>query len=143
MTIPLPQKGQPIDQNYIYQIADTINHINDQMATQMSTVDTDTNSTTNQITSTLIFSARQVPISSVNSSTSKTVTTTTTDLRAVFKYPPIVTITPYATDGALDKDMTIVIQNVTTTSVTFMARFSSNSGRKNIVANILAIGIPN
>lgn len=143
MTIPLPQKGQPIDQNYIYQIADTINHINDQMATQMSTVDTDTNSTTNQITSTLIFSARQVPISSVDSSTSKTVTTTTTDLRAVFKFPPIVTITPYATDGALDKDITIVIQNVTTTSVTFMARFSSTSGRKNIVANILAIGIPN
>jgi hypothetical protein len=144
--VPLPERGQPIDLAYIYQLASGINDL----ATQLSP-------TTNRFTTIDTTSAGRQSVRTsdarivggyvtVNNSSS-----TTPDGEGQFNYNfsdfayvPIVTATPILTEDAntqAGKDINVVITRVTTNRVEGVVRFNT-IGVTNVGINLIAVGIP-
>jgi len=144
--IPLPERGQPLDLAYIYELAKTINDLSDQLSpavARYTTIDTvaagkqsvrtsDTRivGTYTEAENNTAISADSEGIFSVNFSD--------------FKYVPIVTATPVLlgeanTESA--KDVSIVITQITTNRVEGIVKFNT-SGTARVGINILAVGIP-
>jgi len=148
-SIPLPQRGQPIDYNYLYTIIDTINNIsNSSNSTSfLSNVFVKENTSNyGSSTSDVSIDAGYVEIypSPTDVSATKTQTAKYT-FRAPFKFAPIVTVSPIVIkDGSANHDAIIVIDSVTQTEVSFTVKFPTTSTQKaSIGANIIAVGIPN
>jgi hypothetical protein len=140
--LPLPQRGQPLDVSYLYQMASTINDL----VVQVSP----TNSNNVKIKP-VTGSPSSVPTASAamycetkNLFSNKDVTagqTESFDIDFQFKIPPVVVATPWNKNSS-SPDVSIFITNVTNSKATFVAKFSSN-GKANVDVNIIAIGIPN
>jgi hypothetical protein len=134
--IPLPQRGQPIDFTFIYQIADTINDIVNNISSSSNNINISTtqNAGTQQVSSShLGIDATKQSI--VDASQKQQYTFSTS-----FAYPPIVTITPESTDK---KDAVVVIGQVTNASVDYYVTFPNSKTTKNNSINVYiqAIGI--
>ena len=146
--IPVPERGQPLDLTYIYQIANTVNQL-----------------AQNSSYSSNRFSSIQVPAPNIPRQDVRI-----NDMRMVggfhdltlnlsvnagqaipflynfptadFKYPPIVTATPQTisvTDSGTDAF--VVITSVTTSRVEGVVKFNT-SGTASLRINIIAVGIP-
>ena len=144
-TIPLPQRGQPIDYNYLYTIINTINTITSNQNQQANTANVFTNGSFSTVsTSSLIVEAgyKEVIATPTNVSTTKSYQKTY-NFKSNFKYAPVVTATPVViTDGTANHDALVVIDNVTSNAVTFTVKFPNTSTQKAAIAvNIIAIGI--
>lgn len=144
--IPLPERGQPLDLSYVYQIADTVN----ELAAQLSP-------TTGRYTSIDTVSAGT---QSVRTSDARVVggyltvannTTTSPDGEGSFSYnfndfayAPVVTATPILVgDTATDsgKNITVVLTKVTTNRVEGVVKFNT-IGVASVGINLIAVGIP-
>lgn len=140
--LPLPQRGQPLDVSYIYQMASTINDLVVQVSPTTSN---------NVRIKPATGSASSIPTSSAaiycetkNVATNKDVVaggTESFDIDFNFKIPPIVVATPW-NKNASSPDVSIFVTNVTNSKATLVAKFSSN-GKANVDVNVIAIGIPN
>ena len=94
--LPLPQRGQPIDYDYLYQIAESIN----KLATQVSStnagnvIDSSAGVVKTNVTigETLIV-AKKVNVSVTGSLAVNTAKSFTIEFGTAFKYPPVVTLT--------------------------------------------------
>ena len=146
--IPLPNRGQPIDLSYIYDIVDTVNRLSDSVVSSSGgylTVDTPTGSKQNVRTSNARMLGGYVELNNVSLSTDNEVSFEYT-YPSDYKYAPIVTATPVSisnTAGA--RSATVVIKNVTTSSVTGVVRFDTGAfsqGTASIGINLIVIGIP-
>jgi hypothetical protein len=144
--IPLPERGQPLDLTYIYQIANAINDLasqNSSSAHKFATVDTTTAGTQNGDVSQvrMVGGYRQV-------ATNATVTagdqqTFSYTLPMDFKYPPVVTATIINTSQtAAGYGTSVVLTNVSSSLVEGIVKFGTN-GSVSAGVNIIAIGIAN
>ena len=142
--LPLPQRGQPLDVSYIYQMANTINDL----VVQVSPT---TSNNLKLIPAT--GSPTSIPTSSAaihcqvkNIGNNRTVTAgqyESFDIDFSFKLPPVVVATAWnrgGTEGG--KDVTVLVNNVTNSKATLVAKFATN-GQATVDVNIIAIGIPN
>jgi hypothetical protein len=147
--IPVPERGQPLDLTYIYQIARTVNQLSLQSsfsANRFASIDVPGTQLPRQdikvTDSRIVAGYKEV--------TSSTATTQETSVpffydfpAADFKYPPIVTATPVNVSGTeTGRDVVIVLKQATTSRVEGIVRFGV-AGNSTIGINIIAIGVPN
>jgi hypothetical protein len=135
--VSLPEKGQPLDVNYIYDMANQINNL-----TNVITVRSTTSSKINEnsdTTSNLKFYASTKTLSTTNASNNTTESFFFT--YPEFKFTPVATISVINNGGSTaGDDVTFTLRNITTTRAEGIVRFG-NSGAVNLSVNIIIIGI--
>jgi hypothetical protein len=139
-----PDRGQPIDVPYLYQIVSAINTISDQIV-QSSTkytsiVTRDLQKQDIRTSDTKFFASYQDLFSDVEVKAGDT-KEFSFNLDG-FKYAPIVTATPINTGtSTTSNDVFAVLTSVTASRIDGFVRFNS-SGKVSVSVNVIAIGIP-
>ncbi len=125
--LPIPQRGQPLDVAYINSIVTTINDLVKQVSPTSSNItkiervgETPNSVPTSQA------SILGVVKNIANSATVTAGEEKSFDIDFSFKYPPIVVATPW-NKGNTDsgKNVSVFINNVTTSKATLVAKFSA------------------
>jgi hypothetical protein len=146
--IPVPERGQPLDLSYIYQITNAVNQLSAQASyssNKFSSIETPAANVGRQdvrITDSRIVAGyyELAPNTDVNAGSSASFSYNFP--AADFKYPPIVAATPINISGtASGGDVSVVLTLVTTSRIEGVVKFGT-SGTASIGINILAIGIP-
>lgn len=144
--VPLPERGQPIDVAYIYQLTNAINQLSDQVSSatyKYTTVDTVSAGKQNIKTSDARIVAGIEPVVSGRNVNALDVQPFTYRYGADFKYPPVVTATPVNVGlTQAGEDVTVVITSVNTSSVSGVVRFNK-TGVVSTSVNVIAVGVPN
>jgi hypothetical protein len=143
--IPVPERGQPLDLTYIYQVVNAVNELSTELSPSVYkylTVDTPAAGKQSLRASEARFIAgfQPVQLTTVNAGNEKTFSYSfPTD----FKFAPVVTATLVNIGNtSAGKDVSLVITNVTTSSVDGLIKFNT-SGDVSVGVNFIAIGIPN
>ena len=135
--IPLPERGQPLDVNYIYDMVSQINSIANTIAiraTSTSKVNENTDTTSNL----KMFSATKT-LSTTNASGNTTESFFFT--YPEFKFTPVATATIINNTGSTTGDDVIcTLRNVGTSRAEGVVRFNT-SGAVNLSVSVIAIGI--
>lgn len=140
-----PDRGQPLDVSYIYQLATTLNDLADSVSTataKYATVNTRDAGPQSMKTSETKFYAGYFDV--VNN---ETVTVGQTKPFSItfntdFKYAPIATATPMNVGTSIiGNDVTVVITSITTSRIDGVVRFNS-AGSVSVSVNVIAIGVP-
>jgi hypothetical protein len=146
--IPTPDRGQPLDVTYIYQIVEAINDLSSQISSskyKYASIDTINGTESTLLTDTKIV-AGEVSIYSTLTPVTAESPPKTFDFKLVggeFKYPPIVTATPVLLEGtSAGTDVSVVIQSITNGLVTGFVKFNTG-GSVALKVHVIAIGIPN
>jgi hypothetical protein len=144
--IPLPERGQPLDLSYIYQVATAINDISSEISPSIYkyvSIDTPTAGPQNirASESRIIAGYQDVTINSnVNSGNQQTFTY---PFKTDFKYPPIVTATLINIGNTpAGQNVSVILTNVSTSAAEGVVKFNS-SGDLSVGVNLIAIGVPN
>jgi hypothetical protein len=145
--IPTPDRGQPLDVTYVYQIVEAINELSSQISSskyKYASIDTPGGNEGTLLTETKVVAGSK--------DIYKTLTTVTADTAPVpfsypfqgeYKYPPIVTASPVLLEGtAAGIDVSVVIQSITTGAVSGFVKFNTG-GSVALKVHIIAVGIPN
>ena len=143
--VPLPERGQPLDVTYIYQIVDALNVLSTQVSdatynyTDIDVVGAEKKSLK---TSDTKFVGKFKSIAN-----NETVTAGQEKSFSIpysnFKFPPIVTLSIVNTSGTTaGSNTTVVLTSITTTEAGFTVRYGV-SGTATIGINLIAIGVPN
>lgn len=142
MKLPLPERGQPLDVDYLYQIAQQVNTLTNQVAARssiLSTIDNGINGRKDNSTNNLRFVAKtkSIKVGSVSAGVSEP---WFEDFSPDFLYTPIVVVTPINnTQSTAGNNVSIVIKNVTTSRVDGNILYNT-SGTVDLSINIIAIG---
>jgi hypothetical protein len=143
--IPTPDRGQPLDVSYIYQIVEAVNEIAAQ--TSSATYKYASVDTTNGLQNSLITETKMVAGEKVIYQTATTVNADTTQpfsytFKGEFKYPPIVTATPVLLEGtSAGQQVSVILQNISTSRVDGTIRFNT-AGSVAVKVHLIAIGVP-
>lgn len=142
MKIPVPQRGQPLDVDYIYQIINQLNTLTNQISANSTTLSTVDNGIVGQkdvTTNNLRFVAITKNIKK-DAATANQSQTWFIDFSPQFLYVPVVTATAVNKNGSAAGDnLSVVIKNVSTSRVDGSVRFGT-SGNIDVNVNIIAIG---
>ena len=143
--IPLPQRGQPLDLSYIYQVANAINDISTQISTSSNkyvNIDTvNSGKQSGKITDIRVIGG-YVTVSSAATVSKGNTVEFKYPFDVAFYYPPIVVATPVDNKHtAAGKDVYVVLDSVTTTGVSGVVKFNT-AGDVSVGINLIAIGIP-
>lgn len=143
--VPLPDRGQPLDVAYLYQLAEAINNLSNELSpttAKYTSIDTATSQQTVKTSDAKIVGG----FTTVNNGS-----TTTPGSEQVFSYTyndfayvPIVTATPITTalsSTDASKDVSVVLTGVTTNRVDGIVKFNT-LGVSSVGVNLLIIGIP-
>ncbi len=137
--ISLPERGQPLDVNYIYEMASQINNLTNTIAVRSSSSSrVNTNSET---TSNLRIFASTISLSTTSATSGQTETFS-------FNYPelkftPVATATIVNNSGSdAGKNTSVILNTVTTSKSEGIVRFGT-SGAVNLSVNVIVVGIPN
>jgi hypothetical protein len=143
--IPLPNRGQPLDVNYIYQIAESVNTLSTQISPALNkyiTIDTVSSGKQDVKSSDIRMIGGYVEVAN-NSTVSAGNEISFSINYSGFKFTPIVTATPINIDGtAAGSDISVILKNITTSKTDGVVKFKS-SGNVSIGVNVIALGIPN
>jgi hypothetical protein len=143
--LPLPNRAQPLDVNYIYQIANELNALSEEgsalaQGNNFLFSGKDAIPRSSKIYGAQIFAAVKTVATKV--ATASQTESITFDFQPGFAYPPVVQATIENTgETNTVVDATINIQNVTTTSATAVITIA-NSGSSSINVHLTAIGLP-
>ena len=144
--IPLPERGQPLDVSYIYQLANAINELSTQVSPatyKYVTVDTTGVGKQSVKASEARIIGGYVDVVSSSTKSAGNEVAFSYDFAADFKYAPIVTATPINTGGTdAGKNVSVVLKTITTSKVEGIVRFNS-TGDLSVAVNLIIIGIPN
>lgn len=147
--IPVPERGQPIDLSYIYQIANAVNKLSTQAvysANKFVSIETPAANVGRQdvkITESRIIGGYHQLAPNTNVTTGAAIEFTYNFPGVDFKYPPIVTATPINISGTeAGKDVSVILTMVSASRVEGVVKFST-SGTASIGINIIAVGVPN
>lgn len=143
--VPLPERGQPLDVTYLYQLAEAVNDLSTQVSS--ATYNYTTVDTVNAGKQSVKTSETRIAASYKEIYNNATVTAGQQKEDYVsfssFKYPPIVTATIVNISGtSAGSDTTVILKSVTTDRADFVVKFNT-SGTTSVGVNIIAIGIPN
>ena len=144
--VPLPERGQPLDVTYIYQLADTINSLSTQISSatyNYTTIDTVSAGKQNIKTSDAKIVAGYDIVANNSTVSAGNEFPFSVTFNADFKYPPIATATPVNIGGTpAGQNLSVVITSVSTNEVSGIVRFNA-SGDLSVSVHVIAIGIPN
>ena len=144
--IPLPERGQPIDLSYIYQIANSINDLSAQIAPTADkyiSIDTPTAGTQTAKSSDIKIIGGYKEVATNSSVTAGTDKPFSYNFPVNFKYPPIVTATPVNVGNTTaGKNVSVILKTVSASGIEGIVAFKS-AGDVSIGVNLIVIGIPN
>lgn len=144
--VPLPERGQPLDLSYIYQLSNAINDLSNQLSpttARFTSIDTLAAGTQTVRTSDARIVGGFVSVTN-NSTTSPDGEGTFTYNFSDFAFIPIVTATPLLTEEVSTdsgKDISVVLTRVSTNRVEGVVRFNT-IGVASVGLNLLIVGIP-
>jgi hypothetical protein len=144
--VPLPERGQPLDVSYIYQLANALNDLSAQVSPatyKYVTVDTKGVGKQSVKASEARIIGGYVDVVSSSTKSAGQEVAFTYDFPTDFKYAPIATATPINVGGTdAGKNVSVVLKTVTTSKVEGVVRFNT-TGDLSVAVNIIVIGIPN
>lgn len=143
--IPTPDRGQPLDVSYIYQLAEAINEIaatTSSATYKYAAIDTSNGVQNSLITETKLVAGEKVIYQTVTTVTADTTVPFSYQFKGEFKYAPIVTATPVLLEGSgSGQNVTVTLQSVTTSRVDGTVRFNT-AGSVAVKVNLIAVGVP-
>lgn len=144
--IPLPERGQPLDVTYIYELAKTVNLIaNDVSPSTYKYVTFDIEGSlpdVKKVTDISMTGAYRVVVNSASKNVGDEAPFSV-NFAKEFQSIPIVTATPVNIGNTVaGKNVSVIINNITTSGVQGIVRFNSN-GDVSVGVNLIIIGIPN
>ena len=143
--VPLPDRGQPLDVTYLYQIANALNDAVDTISTatyNYTSIDTEGIGREDVKNSNAKIYAAFNRVTTDETVSSNTTKTWTINFASEIKYPPIVTATVVNSGtSTVGNDVTVVVTSITTSSVQGVVRFNS-SGQVSTTVHAIAIGLP-
>jgi len=144
--VPLPERGQPLDVTYIYQLADTINDLSTQVSSatyNYTTVDTIGAGKQSVKTSEVRMIGGYVEIANNSTVSAGNEKTFSYDFPSDFKYQPIATATLVNIGNTpAGQNASVILKVVTTSRVEGIVRFGA-SGDLSLAVNLIILGIPN
>ena len=144
--VPLPERGQPLDATYIYQLADTINDLSTQVSSatyNYTTVDTVSAGKQSVKTSEARMIGGYVEIANNSTVSAGNEKTFSYDFPSDFKYQPIATATLVNVGNTpAGQNANVILKVVTTSRVEGIVRFGA-SGDLSLAVNLIILGIPN
>jgi hypothetical protein len=144
--IPLPERGQPLDVTYVYQLAEAVNSLATEVSASTynyATVDTQGSEKANVKTSELRVVAGRIEIFNNATVTPTTEKDFSYNFSTNFKYAPIVTATPVNVGNTpAGKNVSVVLKNITTSRVEGSVKFGA-AGDLSVWVNLIIVGIPN
>jgi hypothetical protein len=144
--IPLPERGQPLDVTYIYQLANAVNQLssnNGASSDKYVSIDIPSGGVEHKNVSNVRMFASYVSVVNSASKTAGEEVTFPIKFAFEFKYPPIITATPVNVRNTVaGKNVTVVLNDITTSSAQGVVRFNS-SGDLSVGVNLIIIGVPN
>jgi hypothetical protein len=144
--VPLPERGQPLDVTYIYQLAETINDLATQVSSatyNYTTIDTVSAGKQNVKTSEARVIGGYVEVANNSTVSAGNEKTFSYDFPSDFKYAPIATATAVNIGNTpAGQNVTVILKSVTTSRVEGVVRFGA-SGDLSLAVNLVIIGIPN
>jgi hypothetical protein len=144
--IPLPERGQPLDVTYIYQVVDVINDLATQVSSTSSnytTIDSGTAGKQNIKTSDAKIVAGYVQVVNNQNVNVTDIQTFEYNFGGDFKFPPTVTATLLNITGTpAGTNATVVLTKVESNRVFGSVKFNT-AGVASVGVNIIAIGISN
>lgn len=144
--IPLPERGQPLDLSYLYQVANAVNELSSSVSLstyKYLTIDTKTSNGKQSIRT-----AEAKIIGAYVEVTNSTVTGGTTEISKTYPFtnfdiPPVVTASIVNEGGTpAGEDATVIITKVSTSEVSFKVKFKT-TGNASVGVNLIIVGIPN
>jgi hypothetical protein len=144
--VPLPERGQPIDLAYIYQLASGINDLATQLSpttNRYTTIDTSSAGRQSVRTSDARIVGGYITVVN-NSSTTPGSETQFSYTFSDFAYVPIITVSPILLEDSnhqAGKDVSVVLTRTTTNRLEGVVRFNT-IGVATVGLNIIAVGIP-
>lgn len=143
--VPLPERGQPIDVAYLYQMAQALNDTSDSITPttyDYTTIDTPSSGKQNIQTSKARIIAATIKVSSNAERNSGTTQTFSYPYNGNFLYAPVVTATPVNSgSNSAGNEVTVVIDSVNENTINGTVRFPKR-GKFTISINLIIIGIP-
>lgn len=143
--LPVPDRGQPLDVTYIYQMVEAINELAAKTYSstyKYSTVDTEAGTQSLLVSDSKVVAAEIDVYATDQSVDAGDTQTFSYSFKSEYKYPPIVTATPLLISATTaGRDVTVVIERVTTSRVDGRVRFGT-SGTVSLKVNLIAIGVP-
>ena len=144
--IPLPERGQPLDLSYIYQVANAVNELSAQLSPttgRYSSIDTASAGQQSVRTSDARIVGGYVTVTN-SSTTSPDGEGSFSYNFSDFNYAPIVTATPLlvgenSTESG--KDISVVLTKITNNRVEGIVKFNT-IGVASVGVNLLMVGIP-
>ena len=144
--VPLPERGQPLDVSYIYQLTNTINELSTQVASatyNYTTIDTVSAGKQSIKTSEARVIGGYVEVANNSTVSAGNEKTCSYDFPSDFKYAPIASATPVNIGNTpAGQNVTVTLKSVTTSRVEGVVRFGA-SGDLSLVVHLILIGIPN
>jgi hypothetical protein len=148
--IPLPERGQPIDVSYVYQLANAVNQLADQVTTtgfNYTTVDVPAGvGKRNVRTSEARIIAATVSVTSNSQEPGSNTKPFTYAYNGNFQFTPVATATIVNVGGAATstaaENATVIITNIDANGLTGLVRFNT-AGRATTSVNLIIVGIPN
>jgi hypothetical protein len=144
--VPLPERGQPLDVTYIYQLVDTVNDLSTQVSSatyNYTTVDTVSAGKQSVKTSEARLIGGYVEIANNSTVSAGNEKTFSYDFPSDFKYQPIATATLVNVGNTpAGQNASVILKVVTTSRVEGIVRFGA-SGDLSLAVNLIILGIPN
>ena len=144
--VPLPERGQPLDVTYIYQLADTLNALSTQVSSatyNYTTIDTTSAGKQSIKTSEARVVGGYVEVANNSTVSAGNEKTFAYDFDINFKYAPIVSATPINIAGTpAGQNVTVVVNKISQSRIEGVVRFNA-SGDLSLAVHLIAIGIPN
>lgn len=147
--IPVPERGQPLDLAYIYQLANAVNQLSMQAsysANKFVSIETPGANVGRQdikITESRVVAGHHQLAPNVNVTAGSSLDFSYNFPAADFKYPPIVTASPVNMSGTdAGSDVSVTIKTITTSRIEGVVKFGK-SGTASVGINIIAVGVPN
>jgi hypothetical protein len=144
--LPVPERGQPLDVTYIYQIVKAINELSEQISPgtyKYVTLDTPTAGKQSVKASEARIIGGYVQVTTSQTQTAGSSQPFSYNFSSEFKFAPIVTATPINignTDAG--KDVTVTLKSISTSKVEGLVKFNA-AGDTSVGINLVIIGIPN
>ena len=144
--IPLPERGQPIDLSYVYQIAEAINDLSLQVSptnNRYVTIDTPADGKQSTVSSGVKINAAFVSVYTNTKVKPGDEQTFSYNYPAEYKFAPVATATPVnISDTPAGRNVSVILKSVTTSRVEGVVRFNTD-GEASVGVNIIIVGIPN
>jgi hypothetical protein len=144
--IPLPERGQPLDVTYIYEMAQAINDLSKEVSPatyDYVTIQTADNGPQNRKITEVRTIGALVKVASSRSVLAGDQLPFSVSFNGEFRFPPIVTATPVnAGQTPAGANVTLILNDPSTSSVNGFIKFNT-SGLVSVNVNLIIIGIPN